>query len=224
MNVNSYARDHWQSALSLLTWRTGTLRWGDTAMHRWPIVLGLIAGLAAVYAGFAAGSDAIEQWRLAARWTARVGFPIFLLAYSASSLGRMWPGGWRRALWRDRRWWGLGFAVSHTIHLYALVTYLQISGEQRPLPVLLIGGGAYVMLYLMALTSNEAAMRALGKNWRRLHTLGIHWLWFVYAISYFGRIGEARDLAWSSLAFTLSAAALGLRIAVWLKGRRARTG
>jgi methionine sulfoxide reductase heme-binding subunit len=190
--------------------------------HRWPMMLGLLAGLLALWAGLAAGSDQIESWLLAARWTARVGFPIFIVAYAASSLAKLWPSDLTRRLWQGRRWWGLGFAASHTVHLYALVTYLNLSGESRPLGVLIGGGGAYVMLFLMALTSNEAAMRALGRNWKRLHTLGIHWLWFVFAFSYFGRIAEGRELPYAAITFAVALLALGLRIAVWIKGRRSR--
>lgn len=131
---------------------------------RWPMLLGLVVGLLALWAGLHSGSESVEGWLLAARWTARVGFPIFILTYAASSLAKLWRGERTGGLWRNRRWWGLGFAACHTVHLYALLTYLEISGEGRPLPVLLGGGGAYVMLFLMALTSNGAAMRALGRN------------------------------------------------------------
>lgn len=191
--------------------------------QRWPMVLGLMLGFLALWSGLQAGSDETESWLLAARWTARVGFPVFILAYTASSLGRLWPSALTRSLWRNRRWWGLGFAASHTVHLYALVTYLEISGESRPLGVLIGGGGGYAMMYLMALTSNDAAMRALGKNWKRLHTLGIHWLWFVFAFSYFGRVMEGRELPYAAITFAVALAALGLRVAVWFKGRSART-
>jgi methionine sulfoxide reductase heme-binding subunit len=190
--------------------------------RRWPMVLGLVAGLLALWAGLEAGSTPVESWLLAARWTARVGFPIFILAYAASSLAKLWPSNLTRGLWQGRRWWGLGFAASHTVHLYALVTYLDLSGEGRPLGVLIGGGGAYVMLYLMAATSNDAAMRTLGKNWKRLHTLGIHWLWFVFAFSYFGRVAEGREMPYAAITFAIAWVALGLRIAVWIKGRRAR--
>jgi DMSO/TMAO reductase YedYZ heme-binding membrane subunit len=186
------------------------------------MVLGLAVGLLALWAGLKAGADQTESWLLAARWTARAGFPIFIVAYAASSLAKLLPGEMVRALWRDRRWWGLGFAASHTVHLYALVTYLNLSGEGRPLGVLLGGGGGYAMLYLMALTSNEKSMRALGRNWKRLHTLGIHWLWFIFAFSYLGRVAEGRELPYAGLAFAVALAALGLRITVWTKSRRSR--
>ena len=188
--------------------------------HSWPILFGLLIALAAVFAGLHWGADRIEGWRFAARWTARVGFPIFILTYSASSLGRLWHSPLTRSVWRDRRWWGLGFAAAHTVHLYALMTYLRVSGDTRPLPVLLGGGFGYVLLYAMVLTSDDAAMRALGKNWKRLHTLGIHWLWAVFFVSYLGRVFEPESLMTGLVGTAIALGALGLRITVWAKGQR----
>ena len=188
--------------------------------HRWPILFGFLISLTAVLAGLHYGADRIEGWQLAARWTARVGFPIFILTYSASSLGRLWHSPLTRTIWRDRRWWGLGFAAAHTVHLYALMTYLRVSGDTRPLPVLLGGGFGYVLLYAMVLTSDDAAMRALGKNWKRLHTLGIHWLWAVFFISYLGRVFKPESLMTGLVGTAIALSALGFRIAAWAKGKR----
>jgi len=138
---------------------------------------------------------------------------VFLLTYSASSLARLWPSPLTRSLWQNRRWWGLGFAACHTIHLYALVTFLTIGPETRTLASLIPGGSAYVTLYAMALTSNNAAMRALGRNWKRLHTFGIHYIWLIYTLAYAGRIGEATTRTEGLIATVMSLTALGLRIA-----------
>lgn len=186
-----------------------------------PMLIGLLAGFGALWAGLGAGTSPVEGWQLAARWTARMGFPIFILTYAVSSLGRLWPSDLTRRVWRDRRWWGLGFAACHTVHLFALVTYNQMANNDSSIQTLIGGGGAYAIMYMMALTSNDAAMRAMGKNWKRLHTLGIQWLWFIFAFSYFGRIVEGREQPWAGIAFATALAALGLRIAVWRKGKRA---
>lgn len=189
--------------------------------RRWPMLLGLLLGLAALYLGLQSGSTQIEGWQLAARWTARVGFPVFILTYSISSLGRLWHTPLIRSIWRDRRWWGLGFAAAHTVHLYALVTFYRLSGREVSTQTLIGGGGAYAIMYLMALTSSDAAIRALGKNWKRLHTAGIHWLWFIFAFSYLGRVMEGREMPWAGIALATALAALALRVAVWRKGKRA---
>ena len=186
-----------------------------SALDRRPWLITLAAALAAlavIALAFRTGADQVEQWRLAARWTARVGFPIFIVAYIASSLYRLWPHPGSRALLKRRRWWGLGFAATHMIHLFALITFLRISGETRPLSVYLVAGFGYVLLYAMALTSTDAAQRALGRNWKRLHTLGIHWLWFIFFVSYFGRTMEPEKMAEGYIGTAVALAALGLRI------------
>ena len=186
----------------------------------WQVLLGVLLGLAALASGLLSGSAPTEGWQLAARWTARAGFPLLILTYSASSLARLWPGPETRALLRERRYWGLGFAACHMIHLVALITFLRLSGTQRPLSTLLGGGLAYLLLIAMALTSTDAAMRRLGTWWKRLHTFGIHWLWFIFAFSYVGRIARPETRMIGLLGGGIAIAALGLRIAARVKTRR----
>ncbi|BEV00863.1 hypothetical protein [Novosphingobium olei] len=154
----------------------------------WPLALGLALSLSALAAGLGVGSTPYLGWHLAARWTARVGFPIFLTTYLASSLVRLSPAAWSRSLVRQRRWWGLGFAASHTVHLLALIMALRLDPAPRPLASLIPGGIAYLFILAMALTSNDAAMRALGRNWKRLHATGIHVIWLIFTLAYAKRI------------------------------------
>ncbi|NML93616.1 hypothetical protein [Novosphingobium olei] len=154
----------------------------------WPLALGLALSLSALAAGLVMGTTPYLGWHLAARWTARVGFPIFLTTYLASSLVRLSPAPWSRSLARQRRWWGLGFAASHTVHLLALIMALRLDPAPRPLASLIPGGIAYLFILAMALTSNDAAMRALGRNWKRLHATGIHVIWLIFTLAYAKRI------------------------------------
>ncbi len=152
-----------------------------------PLLLGLAAGLLAVAAGLLAGGDAAERAGLAARWTARAGLPLFLVAFLAATLVRRWPGPATRALLRRRRQWGLGFALAHTIHLVALGVNVIVYAPGRTWQSLIGGGFAYAILYLMALTSTDGWQRRLGKWWGRLHLFGIYYLWFIFTASYAGR-------------------------------------
>ena len=68
-----------------------------------PILLALLLGLGAIWIGMAWGSNPQDQAQLAARYTARVAFPLFLLTYLASSLVTLWAGSWTLALVRTRR-------------------------------------------------------------------------------------------------------------------------
>jgi DMSO/TMAO reductase YedYZ heme-binding membrane subunit len=190
--------------------------------QRWPMWFGLAAGIAAVAVGFALGDGLQDQWQHAARYTARVGFPLLILAYVARPLHQLAPSGFSKGALARRRWIGLGFAISHSIHLLALIMALRLAGR-TPEPVTVVGGGfAYVLLYAMALTSTDRARRALGKWWKRLHRLGIHYLWLIFAQSYLGRALDPDTRAIGVLFGSVALAAAGVRFAAWLKKRSAR--
>ena len=178
-----------------------------------PLLIGFLIGVAAVAAGIAAGGSPAEQAELAARWTARAALPMFLVTYLASSLYRLNPTDTTRGILRRRRQWGLGFALTHTIHLAALLVNILVFAP-RTFASLIPGGFAYVMIYIMALTSNDASVRALGKNWKRLHSFGIHYIWLIYTAAYSTRIFKPETMT-AGLAFApLLFAALGLRLYV----------
>lgn len=185
-----------------------------------PLLLAALVALGAVGLALAIGVDANEQAHLAARWTARAGFPILILTYSASSLVRLWPNGTTKTVLRYRRQWGLGFALAHSIHLAALTTYSVMAAQMPTMATLVGGGGAYILMYAMVLTSNDAAMRAMGVWWKRLHRAGIHALWFVYTFSYFGRLFNPDLRVQGLILLPVCLAALGLRLAAWAKVRR----
>jgi DMSO/TMAO reductase YedYZ heme-binding membrane subunit len=190
--------------------------------QRWPMWLGLAVAIGAVAAGFALGDGLQDQWQHAARYTARVGFPLLIVAYIARPLHQLAPSGFSKGALARRRWIGLGFAISHTIHLVALATALRLAG-QAPDPVTVIGGGlAYVLLYAMAFTSTDRARRAMGKWWKRLHRFGIHYLWFIFAQSYLGRVFDPGTRGIGVMFGSIALAAAGIRLAAWLKGRQAR--
>lgn len=154
--------------------------------RRTPLFAGLAAGLVAVAAALLAGEGPPQQALLAARWTARTAAPVFLVAYLASSLWRLWPGPVTAALLKRRRQWGLGFALAHSIHLAALLVNIIVF-RPRPVSTLVGGGLAYLLIYLMALTSNDASQRLLGRWWTWLHRIGIHYVWLIFVISYTSR-------------------------------------
>jgi DMSO/TMAO reductase YedYZ heme-binding membrane subunit len=190
-----------------------------------PFAFALLLAGGAMAAGWLAGAGTTEGALLAARWTARAALPLFLVAYLASSLRTLWPGPLTNALVRRRRQWGLAFALAHFIHFTALALNIWVFGPSRDAETLVGGGLAYGFIGLMALTSNDAAVRAMGVWWRRLHRVGIHYVWLIFTISYASRIvnpdASYHLMGWVGTPVMLGA--LALRVMAWRKRRGVRT-
>jgi DMSO/TMAO reductase YedYZ heme-binding membrane subunit len=187
----------------------------------WPVALAAFVGLAALAIGLHTHIGGDDHWVAASRYTARVGFPFLILTYSASSLARLWPAGWSKALLRGRKWWGLAFATTHTVHLFALINFLRAQPAPPDYVSLAPAILAYILLYAMVLTSWPWAYKALGKWWKRLHRLGIHYIWLIFAAAYVLKALDPEQRLAGVVFGAIAFAALGLRIAAW-RGSKAR--
>lgn len=159
---------------------------------------------------------------LLVRATARTSLACFLAAYVAGPLRSFVRNDFTRWLVANRRYVGLSYAVSHTLHLGGIVALARTAThfELDPLAIV-VGGGAYVFLYAMALTSTDRAIAVLGiKRWKMLHRTGMHYNWFIFFQSYATRAIEGDALYVALAAVPIGAAAL--RGAAFRRRRRAR--
>jgi methionine sulfoxide reductase heme-binding subunit len=153
----------------------------------------------------------------------RIALPLFLLAFTASSLATLWPNRLTRWLLRNRRYVGLGFAFGMAWHLgfvcYSIFSFgLAASGlTPRGLALDLVG---LIFLLLLTMTSFRwPASRLTPVNWRRLHKTGVYVIWFVATYIYSHNLRDILPAA----AFSLLITSWLLRVAAWVK-RRARQG
>ena len=177
-----------------------------------PLALLLAAGV--LLAITAAGSY-LAALPLLMSPTADVAFILFALAFAASSLARLLPNAGTRFLLRNRRYLGLGFAMVHFTHLALVLSSITlVAGQAREPGTLVPGAIAYLLLALMAVTSNDASVRRLGpRRWKQLHKFGSYYIWLIFlATSLPSRAGNA----WMLLACLL---VLALRIAAYRRGR-----
>ena len=169
------------------------------------------------------------------RVTARVAFFCLMLAYLAKPLVKLLPGAtWPRWLLANRRYLGLSMALAHTVHFGYVVALFVFTETQLELVVAVFGGLAFVLMWLMAATSNNWSMRRLGRNWSRLHTTGLHYLWLIFMQSFVGVVLQGPQMADGQmqtgvyflylLLVTVGFAGLGLRVVQWFaqRSRRAR--
>jgi DMSO/TMAO reductase YedYZ heme-binding membrane subunit len=181
------------------------------------IAFAALAASAIVAYGFVShGGWTSDGATAAARWTARFSFLWFVTAWSASAIARLWPGGWRSVLLRRRRALGLSFAAAHFVHLIALLIAVFVFARESSVATIYGGGFGYVLVAAMALTSNDAAVRALGPaRWKLLHAFGGYVIAAIFAVSYYGRLETKPLLAFVTLG--LLGIAVALRLAAWGK-------
>ena len=145
----------------------------------------------------------------------RCALPLFLLAFTSSSLATLWPGRLSRWLLSNRRYFGLAFAYGMALHL-ALVGYSVLSfGNQLNSTVTaldLTGGG---FLLAMTLTSFRWLARRLSlANWRRLHKAGAYAIWLLATYIYINDVRDERDMV-HALVASVFLSAWVLRVVAW---------
>jgi len=183
-----------------------------------PLALGLIAASSWIGGAYYEGYE--DYLRFMVRETAYVSTSFFLLAYVARPLREVVGAEWTGALVRLRRRLGIAAALAHTVHFAAVVSLLRFTGEAVDPVTLVLGGLGFLVFWLLALTSNDASVRALGANWKRLHRFGVHYLWFIFFVTYLGDIARAPVL---TLFLAPLLAALVLRVYVFVRRWRVRS-
>ncbi len=148
----------------------------------WVLSLGLIAMSAWVLIVYGSEEAGVRTW---IRATARSSALLFLLTFIARPLHRMAAGDATRWLLKNRRFLGVSVGVSHFLHLIGIVWLSNgwPENHQNEIVTLIGGGLGFVFLFAMTLTSSNAAVAALGKNWRRLHKTGAWYVWFIFAFT-----------------------------------------
>jgi hypothetical protein len=165
-----------------------------------------------------------EGVRAVIRATARTSLLLFAASFAASSLQRLLRRPATAWMLRNRRYLGLSFAVSHAIHLAAiLVLAFGFPSEYREVPITTRVGGTlgFVVIAVMAATSNDRSVAWLGgRRWRAIHRTGGWILWVVFAASYLPAIADPSRTAYAALVLAVA----GVRLGAWARSRAPRQG
>ena len=157
----------------------------------------------------------VEGVRMVIRFTARSSLALFCLAFSAAALARLRANPWTRWQRRNRRYLGLGFAVSHAPHAIAIGAFAVMDrtgfAEATTIASYIFGGIGYAFIAAMAATSFDRTAALLGpRRWRILHVSGGYYLLFQFMVSFGKRIP---DMPLYSLFLIPLLAVLALRLA-----------
>lgn len=187
---------------------------------RWTGLIGC-ALVAMAGAAYMLAPDPVSGVRLIIRLTARSSLALFLIVFTASAMARLVPSPVTRRVVSKRRYLGLAFAVSHGLHLFAILALAQLDpvvfAELTNIMAFVGGGLAYVFIALMVATSFDRTAAWLGPRlWSRLHLTGMWYIWLSFALNFGKRI--ARDGLYAVPVALILLAAL-LRLAAWHRRR-----
>ena len=193
-------------------------------MNGWRLtgVLSLLLAAMAVYLLGVGGWDA-DAIRLVIRATARTSLVLFVLAFTASAMVELLPSEVTRWQRRNRRYLGVSFAVSHFIHLAAIVSLAWLDKalfwKLTNLGTIVLAGAAYRFIAAMAATSFDRTAAWLGpRKWRLLHLVGGWYIWISFAVAIGKRVPLDR-FYWPMAALILAAGLVRLA-AMWRRNRR----
>lgn len=165
----------------------------------------------------------IEGIRVAIRATARTSLVLFVMAFTAGALAELVPcvaTHWQR---RNRRYLGVSFAVSHFVHLGAIVALAvadrSLFWKLTNVGTIVLAGTAYLFIAAMATTSFDRTAAWLGpRKWRLLHLVGSWYIWISFAVAVGKRV-PLDSFYWPMAALVLAAAVVRL-IAMSRRNRR----
>ena len=168
------------------------------------------------------GWDA-EGLRLVIRVTARTSLLLFVLAFTGAAMVELLPGEATRWQRRNRRYLGVSFAVSHFIHLVAILSLALVDRalfwKLTNIGTIVLAGTAYLFIAAMAATSFDRTAAWLGpRNWRLLHLVGGWYVWISFAVAVGKRVPIDR-FYWPMAALVLAAGIVRLA-AMWQRNRK----
>jgi methionine sulfoxide reductase heme-binding subunit len=177
-------------------------------MNGWRLTGLLALVLMAMALVFLALHPDVEGLRLVIRATARTSLVLFALAFSAAALAQLAANDITRWQRRNRRYLGVSFAVSHAIHLAALVALTQTDPVlfwtlTNPANIVL-AGTAYLFIAAMTATSFDRTAAWLGpRRWRLLHLVGGWYIWVSFAAAVGKRLPEG-PVYWAMMALVIA--------------------
>jgi|SRR5580765_1259858 hypothetical protein len=160
--------------------------------------------------------------RIALHVTARITFLFFVCAFTGNALRDLTPA--RFSLWlsRNRDWFLVAMAASHTFHLAAIIAFFQVVGWSKLHLVTLLGGGSvYLLIYALV----AAAIRRLRRDGHgflagspRLEAAALYLIWLIFALAFVPRIVSGWPVY--SILAVAALAALVIRIACLMRHKR----
>ena len=160
------------------------------------------------------------------QFSVRCCVPFLYLAFAASSINVLAPSHFSRWLLRNRRYIGLSFAAGMGWQLLFILWMVighseYFMEEVYWLPDLIFQVPGYFFLFAMVITSFYPVRRKMNRRvWRALHWVGIYFLWYTVADTYYYEITYYDDRQVIDYVYvSVGVLTLFLRVAAWLRLR-----
>ncbi len=180
---------------------------------------GLLGGILAAGVPLSLFGPTYDGWTLAARTTDEFAGLLFLVAFLAGPLARLFPNSFTTELQLDRRRLALGFAAAYGVYLFVAIFAASGEGQKIGVPQASAIAFQFLLLTAMAATSDIWSAGVMGLAvWRRLHTAALWFFWLAYTFAYIGHfMGPHIADASYGVGLGLLIAALVIRHAAALK-------
>ena len=183
----------------------------------WTVLLSTMLAIGAVVLTIFEKNGVDEEIvTLTLRLTAWTSLLIYLLIFAARPLNQLVDSQKTRSMKKNRRYFSIAFAGSHTVHLVLIVNF--VFGPGIPLQTLVIGGIAYLFLYLMLITSFDTPAAAIGPvAWRRLNKAGLYWIGGTFFFTLVNNFISNPHSPMHQVLVVLILAAISVRVIAFLK-------
>lgn len=181
----------------------------------------IVATSAAIYLAYDSPTDGMRR---VIRVTAHTSLVLFLAAFTASALVTLWRSAATRWLRRNRRQFGVSFALSHMVHGVAIIALASrdpdLFWQLTSIGNIVAGGTAYLFILAMFATSFATTARLIGpRAWAVLHAAGVWYIWIVFMVANGKRLPQGVGYA-VPVALLLTAAALKLAAVMYVRSQR----
>lgn len=202
-------------------------------LNGWPLFWGVVGPVSAwiTVAWMGTDTNTGEGVSSLVGLSVRLAIPWLYLAFAASALQILRPGGFSLWLLRNRKFFGLAFAAAMAWQAFFILWLVTVHRDYYVAEVYVLrdvieGVIGYAFLLAMTVTSfMPVRKRMRPKHWKWLHKIGIYALWvYAFAVYWWAHAYYPQPTLLDHLYYWAGFLAWGLRVAAWRKKRLQKAG